>query len=81
MSITGIKRSANAMGATDESNCNLNTYIHTYIHTSELLIVEVRVGITLGQCSEEVRLAVEKCRQSLVHILGQGEIYICQQQY
>lgn len=33
VNITGIKRSANAMGAADESNFNLNTYIHTFIRT------------------------------------------------
>ena len=32
-----------------------------------LVILGVRVA---GQCSDEVRLAVEKCRQILVHTLG-----------
>ena len=78
-SITGVKRPADVMGAVGESKFLIHAlYLYVCMYVCMYVCIRVKVNILLvilgvrvaGQCSDEVRLAVEKCRQILVHTLG-----------
>ena len=70
-----MKRPADVMGAVGESKFLIHAL---YLYVCMYVCIRVKVNILLvilgvrvaGQCSDEVRLAVEKCRQILVHTLG-----------